>query len=170
MRATVAAICVTCVALTPLIGCDRNTATPTSPVVEQAIAPAPVAPKVAIAQLELFDASVVAVPGGYSVAFLLKETSGQSGAVIKSVQIANDAGRVDVTDGSCWGWSTVIRVPPGGTLDAFDSRFASPLLTPGPYDYCGAYSIGATSQVRVTVVFADDGGTIGTVTASIPTR
>jgi hypothetical protein len=158
-------------ALTILIGCDRTLSSPTSPaVVSQTVIPPPIVPKVSIARLELLNASVVTTRDGYYPGFLLKETSGQSAAIIKSVNVANDAGRVTVTDDGCWGRTTVIRVNAGSTFDGFDGRYANPLLQPDPYDYCGAYSLdGPTSQLRVTVIFADESGTIGTVTASIPT-
>jgi hypothetical protein len=152
-------------------GCDRTVSSPTSPaVVAQTVVPPPNLPKASIARLELLNAAVVTTRDGYYPAFLLKETSGQSAAFIKSVNVANDAGSVSVTDDGCWGRATVIRVNAGSTFDGFDGRYANPLLQPDPYDYCGPYSPGGpTSQLRVTVIFADESGTIGTVTASIPT-
>ena len=161
-----------CVGMLPcLTACGDGVSSPIGPALIQAPAsPSPDAPRASVAKLELVNGSVLGYPGGYSVAFLLKETSGQSGAVIRSVHVADDAGVVTVSDASCWGSNVVIRVPPGGTLADFDRPFTSQALSPDPYTYCGAYSSGPpTTQLRVTVIFADDFVATGTVTARIPT-
>ena len=155
------------VVLVCLTACDRPAATPFSPdIVEQPQQPPPpVSRLAAVATLELSN-GVGTSRGSLSwVRFVLRETSGRSGATVKAVYTANDNGRVQVTDEGCW--RQVIRVDPGGTQHTFAGEVPDPA---DPYGSCSPYHpFGPTSQLRVTVSFVDDAGALGTVTASIPT-
>ena len=101
----------------------------------------------------------------YLARFLIRETSGTSGATIKKVHIGSVAGGGDGVTDDCWGGG--LRVPPGGTLDTFfteDGRYWLGYCEPG-----GA-SPTQVDTVWVTVTFHDDSGVIGTATADITPR
>jgi hypothetical protein len=109
------------------------------------------------AVLVIEDPFVITYPvrGGFSTEtrFLLRETTGNSGATILNVLAGDGRGGGDNTGPGCWG--KALRVPPGGMLDTFYTDEGSNWLS-----YCGLW--GGTF---VTVRFADDDGRIGTVTA-----
>jgi len=97
----------------------------------------------------------------YEARFELKETSGKSGATIRSVAISVGGGEVESTGPDCWG--EVVRVPSGGTLTYFDSGWED-------LSYCAPF---AASRVEaegfsVIVTFVDDDGRRGTLGATGP--
>ena len=143
--------------------CDQASVTPTSPAAAEQ-QPSPVARAAAIARLELSNGSVAGNEHGWLVRFVLRETSGRSFAVVKAVYVANDDGRVQVTDEGCW--RQVIRVEPRETNNTFANIVPDPADV---YGSCNPFAYGPTSQLRVTVAFVDDAGAVGAVTASIPT-
>jgi hypothetical protein len=92
---------------------------------------------------------------GGTTRFLLRETTGNSGATILNVLTGDGRGGADSTGPGCWG--KVLRVPPGGMLDTFYTQEGADWLS-----YCGVWG-----GMFVTVRFADDTGRIGTVSAQV---
>lgn len=96
------------------------------------------------------------------VRFLLRETSGESGATIREVLIP---GGSDPAGPACWQGD--LRVPPGGTLDRFytDAGLSS-------LGYCAPWALvvdAATGShpIVVSVTFYDDGGRLGKVEGTV---
>src|SRR4030095_4037713 len=79
----------------------------------------PPAASAGAARLTLSNASMVASDrqGFYALTFLLTETSGSSGAVVKSILVVPSAGNSDETGETCW--RSQVRVEGGTTSDAF---------------------------------------------------
>jgi len=96
---------------------------------------------------------------GFGTRFLLRETSGKSGATILSVVVSSPNGS-DETGPGCW--LETLRVPPGATLDIFYTDEGARWLV-----YCapGTGERTAVSQVGLIVSFADDEGRRGSVQA-----
>jgi hypothetical protein len=110
------------------------------------------------ARLQLSNASLIPPPGAqgwYTLVFFVSETSGASGAVIKSIRVVPPAGDSVETGETCWG--SPVRVDAGGTSDAFrpgSSRVPS---------YCapGLAAPMKPSFVTVTIRYIDDSGAAG---------
>lgn len=96
---------------------------------------------------------------GYLTRFLLRETTGQSGATILGIVVSGPNGS-DATGPGCW--IDKLWVPPGGTLDTFYTDAGLDWLL-----YCAPGSGGRerTPQLRVRVTFIDDAGREGIVEA-----
>jgi len=95
----------------------------------------------------------------YVVRFALAESGGKSGATIQNVETAVED-RFNTGPG-CWG--DALRVPPGGTLDTFDTDAGEQWL-----GYCSPNPASRTeaSRVSVVVTFTDDDGRRSTVQAT----
>jgi hypothetical protein len=100
---------------------------------------------------------------GYAVRFLLRETSGASGATIERIVIHGPSGS-DEAGPSCW--RDALRVPPKGELDTFYTDAGAASLS-----YCGPGAEGntATPTLDAVVMFRDDNGVAGSVAFQIPT-
>jgi hypothetical protein len=96
----------------------------------------------------------------YLLRFLLSETGGQSGATIQSIETTVLDEKSD-TGQSCW--REILRVPPAGTLDTFDTDAGDKMLS-----YCSpdAGSRTEASRVFLTLTFTDDDGRSSTVETS----
>jgi hypothetical protein len=117
----------------------------------------------------LEDAKVIVHETGsyldYEVRFQLRETGGKSGATILNVFVGllNDGG--DNFGPGCR--LEPPRVPPGGTLDAFDTHEGTDWLR-----YCAVVSRGYRApvlQLQVVVTFTDDQGGEGRAAAVVNT-
>jgi len=137
---------------------------PTAP--NQPGAPAP-NPGSSIAVLAITAFTVTAVPDPYIPGlfnlvekFDLTETSGLSGATIRSITSLSDVVS-DMTGVECW--RDPIRVPAGGTLDTFDAGLDS-------LGYCAPASAtrDRSAQVSIVISFLDDAGRAGIAYASAP--
>jgi hypothetical protein len=100
----------------------------------------------------------------YVVRFLLRETSGNSGATIREVVVGNVPGEGETMGGDCLG---DLRVPPGGTRDDF---YTEKNVRRWSYRYPAPASPIPLERIRVIVTFKDDHGVIGTVNAEVMTR
>ena len=147
--------------------CD-NTSSPFAPWRQPPVppvAPVPPAPQ-PTASLAIEQTSLIVRPDPhgyqYEPRFQLRETSGHSGATIQNIFLENANGGGSNTGPGCW--ETVLRVPPGGTLDTFYSDEGWNWL-----GYCGVWEGGQTAAVTLQVVvsFTDDNGVAGTVTAKV---
>lgn len=108
----------------------------------------------------------------YDPRFRIIETSGRSGAVIKSVvvkapfPVATPDHQWEETGENCW--HSTVRVEAGGTLHAF---FVEP-YSPGGLYYCAPFLSSLAAEglpsVVVTVTYVDDYGATGELSASIP--
>ena len=124
----------------------------------------PPAASAGTARLELSNASMAAPSSRqnfYALTFLMTETSGSSGAVIKSITVVPPSGDSDETGETCW--HSPLRVEAGATSDAFragSSRVPS---------YCapGVVSPVKPAFVTVTIRFVDDTGAAGVLSARI---
>jgi hypothetical protein len=151
-----------------LIGsCSRTPAAPTSqpsgapPIAESPAPPVPPPPAPSpSATLAVEHASVHS--DGTSVRFLLRETSGRSGATIDKVLVVGPNGGFDTYDRGCW--QDRLRVPPGGTLDTFFADAGVAWLA-----YCAPrWGDGTTIPFfRIVVTFLDDDGIVGTAEAVV---
>jgi hypothetical protein len=94
----------------------------------------------------------------YRVRFALAETGGKSGATIQNIETAIED-RFNTGSGC---WRDTLRVPPGGTLDIFDTDGGEKWLS-----YCApdAASRGEANRVSLVVTFTDDDGRSSTVQA-----
>ena len=95
----------------------------------------------------------------YLVRFALAETGGKSGATIQNIETAIED-RFN-TGPECW--RDTLRVPPGGTLDTFDTDAGEKWL-----GYCAPDAASRTeaSRVSLVVTFTDDDGRSSTVQAT----
>ena len=100
---------------------------------------------------------------GYGVRFLLRETSGQSGATIDRIDVYGPSG-ADGTDVGCWKQS--LRLDASGTLDTFHSDAGAEWLS-----YCAPGSGGSTASpsLHVAVSFRDDNGVPGLIVGAVTT-
>jgi hypothetical protein len=100
---------------------------------------------------------------GYELRFLLRETSGRSGATVERIVIYGPSGS-DETGPGCW--RDQLRVPPGGVLDTFHTDVGSLWLL-----YCGPGTGGftATPSLMIRVTLKDDAGATSTVDQWIAT-
>ena len=101
----------------------------------------------------------------YEVRFQLRETGGKSGATVQNVLVLDPDGGGDNTGPGCW--VTPLRVPPGGTLDAFDTHEGTDWLR-----YCAVVRRGHRTpvlQLQVVVTFTDDQGGEGSAAAVVST-
>ena len=98
---------------------------------------------------------------GYAPRFLLRETSGRSGATVEHIVVSHQSG-ADAAGPSCW--RDALRVPAGGQLDTFHTEAGAGWLL-----YCAPGSGGPISrpELRVIVTFRDDNGIAGSVSARI---
>jgi hypothetical protein len=143
--------------------CD-NTSSPSAPL---RLPPVPPAPQ-PVASLVIEQSSLIVRPStqgewfSYEPRFQLRETSGKSGATIQNLFVGAINGGGDNTGPVCW--TTVLRVPPGGTLDTFYSDEGWKWL-----GYCGVFVGGnsAAGTVHVVVSFTDDHGVAGSVAADV---
>src|SRR5262245_42296049 len=116
------------------------------------------------AHLQRSNPSMPVPPGQqnfYALSFLMTETSGSIGVVIKSIAVALPSGDSDETGETCW--RSTIRVEAGTTSDAFrggSSRVPSS-CTPG------VIAPVKPAFVTVTIRFVDDGGAAGVLSARI---
>ena len=94
---------------------------------------------------------------GYGVRFLLRETSGRSGATVERILIYGPSGSDEAGPG-CWG--DQLRVPPGGVLDTFYTDAGALWVL-----YCGPGSGGFTPKpsLMIRVTLKDDAGATSTV-------
>lgn len=146
-------------------GCD-GTKSPTQPTPSVVNAPAPV-PMSGPAEVTISDVSLRFSSNRdglsmYWVHFNLNETSGRSGAVIKSVMVsAPGADTAEVQERSWLDEGIEVRVYAGGTSDAFGPNGA----TYRSYCYCAPLirSQGFPQFVVITVRFVDDTGQQGEV-------
>jgi hypothetical protein len=101
---------------------------------------------------------------GYLVRFRLRETAGESAAEIGDLLVIGPDESA-WTGPSCWG--DTLRVPPGGTLDTFDTEAGLKWLL-----YCAPGTAGktATPTLRLIVYFSDDFGHSGSVETVITAR
>jgi hypothetical protein len=95
----------------------------------------------------------------YLVRFAFAETGGKSGATIQNIETAIED-RFNTGPGC---WRDTLRVPPGGTLDTFDTDAGAKWL-----GYCAPDAASRTEATRVSLVvtFTDDDGHSGTVQAT----
>ena len=95
----------------------------------------------------------------YLVRFALAETGGKSGATIQNIETAIED-RFNTGSGC---WRDTLRVPPGGTLDIFDTDAGEKWLS-----YCAPDAASRTEANRVSIVvtFTDDDGHSNTVQAT----
>jgi hypothetical protein len=95
----------------------------------------------------------------YLVRFALAETGGKSGATIQNIETAIED-RFNTGSGC---WRDTLRVPPGGTLDTFDTDAGDRWL-----GYCAPDAASRTEANRVSLVvtFTDDDGRSSTVQAT----
>jgi hypothetical protein len=98
---------------------------------------------------------------GYAVRFLLRETSGASGATIERIVIYGPFGS-DETGPVCW--KDQLRVPAGGALDTFYTDAGAQWLS-----YCGPGSGGTTASPALVaeVTFRDDRGVVGSMSVPV---
>jgi len=148
-------------------GCSSSPTTPSAPSVTSA-APSSAAPtSAAVLSIPRFTATAVPTTNdgsykfGYRIRFALAETGGKSGATIQNIETAIED-RFNTGPG-CWGDS--LRVPPGGTLDTFDTDADAGEKWLG---YCAPDAASRTEATRVSlaVTFTDDAGRSSTVQAS----
>ncbi|HEX5110933.1 MAG TPA: hypothetical protein VFV95_20920, partial [Vicinamibacterales bacterium] len=126
--------------------------------------PSPTTSGGSMARLQLSNASLLAPSGSqgwYTLVFFVTETSGASGAVIKSIRVVPPAGDSVETGETCW--RSPVRVDAGSTSDAFrpgSSRVPS---------YCapGVAAPVKPSFVSVTIRYIDDSGAAGAFTTRI---
>ena len=152
-------------------GCSTSPTVPSHTTSVTSTTPPPAAPtSTAVLSVSEFTATSVPTNDGsykftYLVRFVLSETGGKSGATIQNIETTIDD-RFNTGPG-CWG--ETLRVPPGGTLDTFDTDAGAKWLS-----YCApdAASRSEASQVSLVVTFTDDDGRSGTVQAatSVTTR
>lgn len=147
-------------------GCAESPSVPLAPAPAIPVTPpAPPPSGPAAASLAVEDPFVLVTGGGatyvYGVRFLLRETSGRSGATIERIVIRGPA-ESDETGSTCW--RTAVRVPPGGTLDTFYTDAGADWLL-----YCSPFNVGHTPApaLGVEITFHDDRGNVGSVTAAI---
>ena len=95
----------------------------------------------------------------YVIRFALAETGGKSGATIQNIETAIED-RFNTGPGC---WRDTLRVPPGGTLDTFDTDAGEKWL-----GYCAPDAASRTeaSRVSLVVTFTDDDGRSSTVQAT----
>jgi hypothetical protein len=152
------------------IGCSGSPSTPAAPtpVPSSPTQPAPTPPPTtnpSSASVVIEDPfAIVRSDGsrfGYDVRFLLRETSGASGATIERIVIYGPSGS-DETGSICW--KDQIRVPAGGALDTFYTDAGAQSLT-----YCGPGSGGTTASpvLAAAVTFRDDSGVVGSITVPV---
>lgn len=98
---------------------------------------------------------------GYTVRFRLRETGGQSSAVVGNIVVSGVDESGEFGPG-CWGGPVI--VPAGGTLDLFETDAGAEWL-----GYCGLFTGGRTQTptLRVIVNFIDDQGRAGRAEAAI---
>jgi|SRR4051812_22280370 hypothetical protein len=160
--------------LASVTGCGSSpTTTAPTPITAPISIPSPVAPlpppspALPTAALVIEQLSVIVHaplrPGEsfwYEPRFLLRETSGNSGATIQKVAVFGSNGS-DETGPGCWG--NVLRVSPGGTFDMFYTDQGIRRLA-----YCApeSYGVATVPTLRLVVTFADDDGRTGTVDAA----
>jgi len=117
---------------------------------------------------------------GYGVRFLLRETSGRSGAAIIRVVVYGPSGSDEYDYGTeifslpsgsvgrnaCYDASDDMRVPAHGELDTFYTEAAAKSLS-----YCAPGTGGniAAPILHVVVTFRDDSGVVGSVGSAIST-
>ena len=150
-----------------VVGCS-GPAAPSS-VTSSNTAPIPEVTNRVSASLTAVDAFAVVHPEsresrwGYGVGFLLRETSGKSGARIDRIVVHGPSGS-DATGPGCW--LDTLRVPPLGSLDTFYTDEGARWL-----GYCGPGSGGTTASpsLLVTVTFTDDFGVSGSIDFPITT-
>lgn len=103
-----------------------------------------------------------ALSTGYVHRFQLVETTGNSGATLLDIAIVSPNGGPNGTEHvgpGCWGPS--LRVPPGGTLNTFNSD----LGLAGWLGYCAEWA--GSPQFRLVVSYIGDGGQPGKVEAVV---
>ena len=103
----------------------------------------------------------------YEVRLLLRESSGRSGATIKSIDVSNPNPAPGGTGSQGTGescWVDTQRAPPGGTLDTFYTDAGSRWLS---YCYVGIDGPAVVSSLKVDVRFQDDDGHAGSVAAVV---
>jgi len=133
-------------------------------VVIASVTPAPPATAASAARLELFNASMVAPSGRqgfYALTFLITETSGSSGAVVKSILVVPPVGDSDQTDETCW--HSPLRVEAGTTSDAFRAGSSRVPYSCAP----GVVAPVKPAFVTVTIRYVDDAGATGVLSARI---
>src|SRR5262249_15685478 len=99
----------------------------------------------------------------YELRFLLRETTGKSGATIENLLVGDGRGGGDNTGPACW--RETLRVPPGGTLDTFYTEAGWKWL-----GYCGIFPNFRTENppmLYVVVTFKDDDGRTGSITGAV---
>ena len=94
---------------------------------------------------------------GYAIRFLLRETSGASGATIEDIVIYGPSGS-DLTGQGCW--RDQLRLPAGGALDTFYTDAGAQWL-----GYRGPGSGGTTASpmLEAEITFRDDRGVGGSI-------
>lgn len=145
-------------------GCRSSPTNPSATPSATSATPSPPA-AAAVLSISAFTATVVpAVNDGaykfvYFVRFALAETGGKSGATIQNIETAIED-RFNTGPG-CWG--DALRVPPGGTLDTFETDAGEKWLS-----YCSPNPASRTeaSRVSLVVTFTDDDGRTSTVQAA----
>jgi len=158
------------------VGCGSMMQSPVSPSATANAPPAPAAPAspANFASIAIEDAFAIGLQGQdtyiYEVRFLVRETGGTSGAVVKSVTVENPNLRAGERTSkqfqgeSCW--QTELRVPPGGTLDTFYTDAGSEWLG---YCWVGIDALPNVESLLIEVFFKDDYGYTGSVRATIST-
>jgi hypothetical protein len=147
-------------------GCSSSPTIPSPTPSITSATPSRTAPASA-AVLSISGFTATAVPttndGGYKfvylVRFALAESGGKSGATIQNIETAIED-RFNTGPGC---WRDTLRVPPGGTLDIFDTDAGETWLS-----YCSANPASRTeaSRVSLVVTFTDDDGRSSTVKAT----
>lgn len=101
----------------------------------------------------------------YVPRFLIRETSGHSGAELRKIGVASVNSADDGTGESCS--MDEFRVQPGGTLDAFFTDEALRRLS-----YCGPAAVSDTplDRIRLTVTYQDDNGRSGWVQQEVSVK
>jgi hypothetical protein len=140
-----------------LMGCTGPPSAPSAPAVHVPVASAdPRGPASLV--IEGLSVSLRVAPSdaflNYRVRFLLRETSGNSGATIQRV-VVTSADETNDNGPWCWG-DAPIRIQPGSTLDVFQTEAGVKVLG----DYCAPYAhaSGESIPLSVLVTFRDDGG------------
>jgi hypothetical protein len=146
-------------------GCSTSPTIPSPTPSVTSTTPSPAPTSAAALSISRFTATAVPTTNDgsykfvYLVRFALAETGGKSGATIQNIETAIED-RFNTGPGC---WRDTLRVPPGGTLDTFDTDAGEKWLS-----YCSPDPASRTeaSRVSLVVTFTDDDGRSSTVQAT----
>jgi hypothetical protein len=146
-------------------GCGTSPTIPSHTPSVTSTTPSPAPTSAAVLSVSRFTATAVPTTNdgsykfGYLVRFALAETGGKSGATIQNIETAIED-RFN-TGAGCW--RDTLRVPPGGTLETFNTDAGEKWLS-----YCAPDAASRTeaSRVSLVVTFTDDDGRSSAVQAT----